>query len=275
MGGARVITSLANLMAGYTVTCPAEDPAFPALNLMTPQSVFLPARTTIATSTHWQIDRGASGAVMGILSIHRTNFLTANLLGSNDVNFGTILYTQAFPIARSAGNGRYNSEIIPGTSFTYRYARISVGTQTPVAESMNAAEGVFLLGGVWIGDVVYLPKNFLWDVEYKPLYPRVSLEASHGGHEQVLIKGNQRVILSGSRIAKTTKATPLSGGDELSRYMDYDRRCFEAEFFLLYLNTGAPAEVFVVRNGGDSNPWKMVRHKVAESPFELKELMGS
>lgn len=275
MAGTRVISSLANLISGYTVTCPSEDSAFPATNLKTPQSVFYPARTTVATTTHWQIDRLASGTPMGIISLHRTNFLTATLLGSNDVNFGTIPYSQAFTIARSVNNGRYNSEIIP-TNFTYRYARISVGTQTPVAESMNVAESVFLLGGIWIGDIVYLPRNFVWDIEYSPLFPRVSLEAPHGGHEQVLIKGNQRARFTGTRIAmKIAKAAPFTANDELSRYMDYDRRCFEAEYFLLYLNTGAPGEVFVVRHAGDSPTWKMIRHHVAESSFDLKELMGS
>jgi hypothetical protein len=277
----RIVTSLVNQVKTATITSlyPANDLApYPKDNLKTPEEPYTPVKASGAPSSSgiWDIDLGATGTV-DYIGFSRVNFLTMHVQGSNVANFATSTFSGTRTVTRSPLNGRYNLTCFATTPtgttpMTGRYFRVGAVPQATVAESMLPAQTNYLMGGIFMGTIVYPPLNWLWDVEFETIHPRKKQGPDDDSWEQVLITGNQRLRLRGKKIARTDHLGP-STADELARYMEYDRSLFEAEFFALCLNSGDPSCALVVRNDGDRVAWQRTTRNHVESSFELVEVI--
>lgn len=258
----KIQFSFQNFVSDATITASSEAASYPATNIAFPERPFMPWRSGATGAQSVVIDFG-SAQTLGVVVLARTNFVTATLAGNASDSWGSPSFSQAITITRNPLTGRYQYAALL-TGFTFQFMRISIASQTP-----TDGAAYYLLGGVWAGAATAPPKNFLYQVEYRTIEPRVDLQPDHGGWRQRVHLGEPVARMSATRVARTTFPTPFVD-DHLRLWTDLDRQMREADKFALFLNNLDSSQGYVVRRTSDMT-WRQGRHRRSDSSLDLEE----
>ena len=259
------------VLSGTWISASTQDADFPVTNLASPWRPFQPWKTTAGGAQNAVYDLGAATTVE-IIALLRCNFTSVVIQGNATDSWGAPSYTSGtITLTQNPWNWRYNLALLP-VGFTYRFLRISIPSQTPVAEFKRTALSIYLIGGVWIGAVTASVDNPLWDVEYETFNPLDRQEPRHRGWAQEASMGEPKLMIIGRRAGTMSTTTPAVG-DELATWQSIERQAWaQGNRMLWYENLGNTSQVCVVRNL--QMPHWVLHGTQAEGPWELEEVVG-
>ena len=257
--------SLLNYVATAAITTTDPNGSATADYIRSPGRPFLPWRTGALGAQNIVINFGSTKSVKLLLLV-RTNFTTANIQGHPSDSWGAPAFDQAITISRNPWNYRYQWGMRV-VGFSYQYMRISIPSQSTTDGSTG-----YLLGGVWAGDELRIPRQFRFDYDAETVEPLVDMIPPHQGWRQRLIMGEPMARFTFSRIATIDQFTP-GYADQLLAWKDIDRQIRENDICALLLTTQDPAQAFVVRPTGD-NKWRRNKYTMAEHQITYEEVLG-
>jgi hypothetical protein len=256
--------SLVNLVASAAaVTGSTAQAAYPATNVKTPERPFMPWKTTVATASDVVIDFGAT-KTLDAVALSNVNFTSATIQGNATNSWTAPSYTQSITIARNRWNTRYQHGHQIVGSFSYRYLRISIGTQTPVDGSSG-----FSIGGIHAGVNVTMPRGIRADYSMIPHEPGQDVGPEGDAWSQHTILGDIWTSIQG-RLTLLTGRVPAHN-DYLSDWLDILRQMPKSTPVLLALEgVEDPAQSFIVRRINDPQ-WRVSTGTFSEADIEWRE----
>jgi len=264
--------SIVNHAAVATWSSAFADPAYPALNLASPQRPFMPAKTTSTAGTQRLIgDFGSAKAVDVFASIHRnsTTFrFQADDASTFDSAAGSPQYDSGvLTAARNPGNGRYHHVHFPPSTVTRRYICELIPTQTP-----NDGALVYRNGGVWAGVVTTAPDLLRWGTELQRIEPHRDVGPDDGAWEARLVMGLPRTRIRFRRAAATALTPALL--DDLATWLDLERQWATVDAALVMPHGALDSSQGWVMRREDGPTWTLGYGLSESATFTCIEVVG-
>ena len=242
---ARLGFSFVNMIAGASVSASSEMAGFPGSNA---QKIGHPQEP-------WKTDAGDLGeqtyvADLGeamaprVFSLSRANVDTIVLEANSSDEWADPPVMLTFDIARNIYNWRYQVGAYLDAGLSYQFWRLRIPDQTPLDGASSYA-----ISGFWLGDVVFPPSHFLYDIEFKTIRPGVKVDLVTGG-SRIVKTGNPCAGISAQRTARIDRIRP-GYGDQLAAWSEIDRQRWEAGRYLMVLDGVDTTQAFVVDESGD------------------------
>jgi hypothetical protein len=259
--------SLANLAAAGSFSGSTVATGYPAVNAGSPARPFQPWKTSGTGVQSLVVDFGVPTAVDAVTLI-RTNFTSATIQGHASNVWSAPSYSQVVTVARNPVSSRYHHVHQIVGSFSYRYLRILISSQTPV----DGADG-YLLGGVWAGLWTFPPRAFRWGYHMERIEPLLDQRTlSHALHRLRL--GEPIAHITAQRQARLRLSTTVPGlADDLAAWWELDRQMAEADVTLVWWEPGDSAQVWVMRRLAPPD-WTMTAPMLADASLELEEILA-
>jgi hypothetical protein len=254
--------SVENYVASATVTASSEAAAWPAVYIQEPQNPFVPARTNTTGGQSWTIDHGSARTV-DVWALIRANFTSVRIQADDADTFDSAAGSPQYDsgvltIARSRANRRYHHVHRPASPVTRRYNRIVVPSQTPVDFLGHVGAGYYLLGGVWAGPWLTVPRDIMLGARVHTIEPRLDATPAHAGWRARQTVGYPIAHLTLRRRAQTF--VPTVATSEVAQWQEIERVWALADFALVSLTDYDASQGWIMRRLSESDwqddgPW--------------------
>lgn len=225
----------------YTPVMSSADTNYPVANLLLYNNLFRHSRSTVKTEVTISIDMGAATVLAGVM-LNDVNFTAAYVEGSAD-NV-TWDFSQLIAISEDKTVKRYKI-YVPLTAFNYRYFRVRITAQDPVARFPDTALSVFRIGTLVLCkqavELTYNPAAGPYTVS--GAYPEPLINKFMDGGDEVVSRGDTKR----GNIKFSFSPTTL---DQVGELRDLDAILKPTSNVVFYRNNGDTWECYLCRSRG-------------------------